>query len=213
MRIAARDRVGLEPLFPYRARPLFPLERLKRVDDQRVNYLLSRAQWDGSTVLSLTPLELIDHLAALIPPSRLHRHRYHGVLAPNASLRAAAIIDGRDTVDDADSPAEVRSPPATAAPNPRSPARYIWAMLLARMFESLASRSAPTVGRTGASSPSSPTPLPSSGCSTTSASRDARTRSSARRPPAEEERPEPVPDLDLFGQPESDVEYNQRIAW
>jgi hypothetical protein len=25
--------------------------------------------------LSLTPLQLIDHLAALIPPPRLHRHR------------------------------------------------------------------------------------------------------------------------------------------
>ncbi|MCK7580475.1 MAG: transposase [Chromatiales bacterium] len=37
--------------------------------------------------VSLSPLELIDRLAALIPPPRLHRHRYHGVLAPP---RAAA---------------------------------------------------------------------------------------------------------------------------
>jgi hypothetical protein len=36
--------------------------------------------------LSLTPLELIDRLTALIPPPRLHRHRYHGVLAPHAPL-------------------------------------------------------------------------------------------------------------------------------
>jgi hypothetical protein len=27
-----------------------------------------------------TPLQLIERLAALIPPPRLHRHRYHGVL-------------------------------------------------------------------------------------------------------------------------------------
>jgi hypothetical protein len=26
--------------------------------------------------------------AALIAPPRIHRHRYHGVLAPNAPLRA-----------------------------------------------------------------------------------------------------------------------------
>ena len=43
--------------------------------------------------MSLTPLELIDRLAALIPPPRLHRHSYHGVLAPyhagNGSFRAA----------------------------------------------------------------------------------------------------------------------------
>jgi len=35
---------------------------------------------DGRTELRLTPLELIERLAALIPPPRLHRHRCHGVL-------------------------------------------------------------------------------------------------------------------------------------
>ena len=37
----------------------------------------------------LTPLELIQRLAALIPPPRRHRHRDCGVLAPNAPLRSA----------------------------------------------------------------------------------------------------------------------------
>ena len=32
-----------------------------------------------------------DRLAALVPPLRVHRHRYCGVLAPNSPLRAAAI--------------------------------------------------------------------------------------------------------------------------
>ncbi len=35
----------------------------------------------------LTPLELIERLAALIPPPRRHRHPYFGVLAANAPLR------------------------------------------------------------------------------------------------------------------------------
>ena len=35
---------------------------------------------------TLTPLEFLDHLAALIPPPRKHRHRDHGVLAPNSAL-------------------------------------------------------------------------------------------------------------------------------
>lgn len=33
--------------------------------------------------LHLAPLEWLDWVAALIPPRRRHRHRYHGV-APNA---------------------------------------------------------------------------------------------------------------------------------
>ena len=39
--------------------------------------------------LVLTPLELINRIAALAPPPRTHRHRYFGVLAPNSPLRAA----------------------------------------------------------------------------------------------------------------------------
>jgi len=39
----------------------------------------------------LTPLEFLERLAALVPPPRVHRHRYYGVLAPNAPLRQALI--------------------------------------------------------------------------------------------------------------------------
>ena len=39
--------------------------------------------------LRLTPLELIERIADLVPPPRAHRHRYFGVLAPNSPLRAA----------------------------------------------------------------------------------------------------------------------------
>ena len=42
-----------------------------------------------SSELVLTPLELIDRIAQLVPPPRTHRHRYYGVLAPNPPLRAA----------------------------------------------------------------------------------------------------------------------------
>ena len=41
--------------------------------------------------LVLTPLELIDKIAALNLPPRSHRHRYYGVLAPNSPMRAAVI--------------------------------------------------------------------------------------------------------------------------
>jgi hypothetical protein len=74
---------------------------------------------------------------ALIPPPRLHRHRYHGVLAPNSPLRAAATAYGRDEASSKEQPPPASaSPPAAAAPSFRSPfrspARYLWAMLLAR---------------------------------------------------------------------------------
>jgi len=38
---------------------------------------------DGSLLLS--PVELIDRIAALIPPPNIHRHRYFGVLARSAA--------------------------------------------------------------------------------------------------------------------------------
>ncbi len=39
--------------------------------------------------ITLTPLELIDRIAHLVPPPRMHRDRYFGVLAPNSPHRAA----------------------------------------------------------------------------------------------------------------------------
>ena len=137
VRVGAHDRAGLERLLRYCARPPFALERLVLLDEERVVYLLPKPQRDGTTAMTLTPLELIDHLAALIPPPRRHRHRYHGVLAPNAPLRAAAIALGRELAHATGAPAEVSSPPRAPASNARSPARYLWAMLLARLFESM----------------------------------------------------------------------------
>ncbi len=37
------------------------------------------------------PQELLDRLSKLITPPRVHKHRYCGVLAPNAKLRRAVI--------------------------------------------------------------------------------------------------------------------------
>ena len=37
----------------------------------------------------LTPFEFLGRLADLVPPPRKHRHRYHGVFAPNHKLRRA----------------------------------------------------------------------------------------------------------------------------
>jgi hypothetical protein len=122
-RVAAHARAGLERLLRYCARPPFALERLELLDAERVVYRLPKPQRGGSTALILTPLERIDQLAALIPPPRRHRQRYHGVLAPNAPRRAAATAYGRDVTDHPSALAAVATPPAAPAANARSPAR------------------------------------------------------------------------------------------
>jgi Putative transposase len=89
LRIEADDRLGLERLLRYCARPAFALERLREIDAERLVYESVKPGAGGGVRPMLTPLELIERLAALIPPPRRHRHRYFGVLAPNAPLRSA----------------------------------------------------------------------------------------------------------------------------
>jgi len=64
VRVGAQDRAGLERLLRHCARPPFALERLELLDAERVVYRLPKPQRDGTTALTLTPLELIDQLAA-----------------------------------------------------------------------------------------------------------------------------------------------------
>lgn len=106
----------------------------------------------GSVSLILTPLEVLDRLAALIPPPRRYRHRYFGVLASNAPLRAAGTaLAGPAKAPAAQTaaavPGAVSPAPASgsaeraqAAQEPQEPlhrraARYAWALLLARIYE------------------------------------------------------------------------------
>jgi hypothetical protein len=100
---------SLEHLLRYCARPPFALERLSvnRSPDgriTRIRYVLPRhkaANWVGpgrgrksrrpgaNGIVELSPFEFLDRLADLVPPPRKHRHRYHGVFAPNHTLRPA----------------------------------------------------------------------------------------------------------------------------
>ena len=54
-----------------------------------------KSPWrDGTTHLVMSPLECMQRLAALLPRPRLHLIRFHGVLAPNAKLRAMVVPQG-----------------------------------------------------------------------------------------------------------------------
>lgn len=156
VRIEGHDRHGIERLVRYCARPPFALHRLQATGghdslsspDARLLYRLPRPTPDGRTVLLLTPLELLQRLSRLVPPPRIHRHRYHGVLAPNARLRSRVILLGRgEPGNGSEAPPEeepteraITSP--TARPTPNTSAslnstRIRWAQLLARIYEVL----------------------------------------------------------------------------
>jgi hypothetical protein len=135
VRIEAADRAGRERLLRYCARPPFALHRLRELDPERLRYELTKPGPGGSSSLLLTPVELIDRLAALVPPPRIHRHRYFGVLAPNSPLRTAVTA-----LAPAVAPTPPPAPPAAnpvpaAEPAHRRAARYTWALLLARIYE------------------------------------------------------------------------------
>jgi len=66
-----RERIGLERLLRYCARPPFALERLELLGHDQLVYRLPKPQPDGRTELRLSPLELLERLAARIPPPRL----------------------------------------------------------------------------------------------------------------------------------------------
>jgi hypothetical protein len=154
VRIEGTDRPGLERLLRYCARPAFALERWREIDAEHLVYESIKPGPGGSVSLMLTPLELIERLAALIPPPRRHRHRYYGVLAPNASLRGqvtalAGVPDGTPAAAATESIAATAAPrvtpsrssegteeaPGEAEAIHRRAARYAWALLLARIYE------------------------------------------------------------------------------
>jgi hypothetical protein len=99
--VPARDRQRLERLCRYVGRPPVATERLSRLDDGRLLYRLKHRWRDGTTHVVFEPPELVEKLAALVPPPRFHLVRYHGILGPCASERDRVVPGGPDpaTVD------------------------------------------------------------------------------------------------------------------
>ena len=91
----ADDRAGLEQLTRYLLRPAVAQQRLSFGDDGNVLVELKSEWSDGTTHLSLSPLELLGRLASLVARPRTNLVIYHGVFAPNAKLRAEVVSHGR----------------------------------------------------------------------------------------------------------------------
>ena len=115
-RIKAEDRAGLERLCRYVTRPPLAAGRLQLIDADHLTFRLKTPWSDGTTHLLLSPLELIEKLAALIPPRRLNLVRYHGILAPNAHERSQTVPAPPSpmvSLAPGDSPAAPLRPPST----------------------------------------------------------------------------------------------------
>jgi len=91
VRIHANDRLGLERLLRYGARPAIAHKRLSLTPDGRVQYRFRRPSPSGATCWVGTPVEFLSRLTTLIPPRRQHSVRYHGVFAPNSKLRSLIV--------------------------------------------------------------------------------------------------------------------------
>ena len=91
VRTAAHQREELERLCRYITRPAIANERLSRNAKGQVVLQLKSAYRDGTTHIARSAQEFMQRLAALVPRPRRHLIRFHGVLAPNAKLRAAGL--------------------------------------------------------------------------------------------------------------------------
>ena len=126
--VGAHDRERLEHLCRYIARPPLAAGRLKWSRHGRVLYELRKPWRDGTTHVVFEPEVLLERLAALVPPPRMHQQTYHGVLAPGSSWRDEVVGKGRARAKSA-------AADATGKEEARRPAhRYLWAELMRRVF-------------------------------------------------------------------------------
>ena len=79
----------------YITRPAISEKRLSISPQGRVRYQLKTPWRNGTTHVEWDPVDFIAKLAALVPPPRAHLTRFHGIFAPNSSLRAQLTPSGR----------------------------------------------------------------------------------------------------------------------
>jgi hypothetical protein len=104
-------------------------ERLSKLTDGRLLYRLKRRWRNGTTHVVFQPLELVEKLAAIVPPPRIHMIRYHGVLAPRAGCRREVVGSPKSN------PAKVKDSDDGANDCVHAPRRWTpWAKLMQRVF-------------------------------------------------------------------------------
>jgi hypothetical protein len=96
--VPARDRIRLERLVRYAARPPLSNERLSLLPDGRLRYKLKRRWSDGTKAVIYEPMELMERLAALVSPPRFNVTRYFGVLAPASTIRPLIVPEDKTSI-------------------------------------------------------------------------------------------------------------------
>jgi hypothetical protein len=119
--VPAHRRDQLERLIRYTSRGAVALERLAEDANGEIVYTFTQPWSDGTTGIKLSPLELLEKLAAIVPLPRVHLVRYAGCLAPHSQLRGAIIPTPRQQGVEGDEA------------NPGTP-RWSWARLLGRVL-------------------------------------------------------------------------------
>lgn len=134
--IEAHDRSAPERLLFYCSRPPFAMDCLRKAGNVLVyrcaiqySELMSDHLGARADELHLTPLERMACIAALVPPSRRHRHRYFGELAPNSPIRPVAGAMAASA-----QPATTLAEPELMPPK-RAKAQFLWAVLIACIYE------------------------------------------------------------------------------
>jgi hypothetical protein len=135
-----KARRQLEKLCRYAARPPIATERLSILPDGRVLYRLRHRWRDGTTHVAFEPLELVEKLAALVPPPMFNLVRYHGIFAPAARWRPFVVPFGPEATDSVHhsgcgAGTQLHHPESSQKPRRCHQRNYAWAELMKRVFE------------------------------------------------------------------------------
>lgn len=129
----ADERDKLERICRYIARPAVAESRLSVSDSGDVVYRFKKPWDDGTAAIKLTPLELMERLAALVPRPRVHLTRFHGVLGPHYKYRKQIVP--KPLLQPADAAAAATENTGTAKDPEKKQYRMSWARLLKRVFK------------------------------------------------------------------------------
>jgi hypothetical protein len=131
----AQERTKLEKICRYIARPAVAEGRLSQNLDGDVIYKFKKPWDDGTTAIKMTPMELMEKLAALVPRPRVHLTRFHGVLGPHYKYRKQIVPKKPPELELVGGGAGAATDAAANSDKPPSEKRISWARLLKRVFD------------------------------------------------------------------------------